>query len=143
MAMSKHNVERYPDLTPYVALTKTIREEKAAQKAAFKPLVYICSPYAGDIENNVLNARKYCRFAYERDVIPIAMHLLLPQFMNDEDPKEREQAMHFNYVMLGKCDELWVFGSVISKGMEHEISVAKKRHQKIKWFDEMMREVRQ
>lgn len=49
--------------------------------------------------------------------------------MDDENPKERADAMHFNYVLLGKCNELWVFGDVISKGMAHEIGIAKKRQQ--------------
>ena len=34
--------------------------------------------------------------------------------MDDENSKERADAMHFNYVLLGKCNELWVFGDVIS-----------------------------
>ena len=60
---------------------------------------------------------------------PVTPHLLYPQFMDDENPKERADAMHFNYVLLGKCNELWVFGDVISKGMAHEIGIAKKRQQ--------------
>jgi hypothetical protein len=43
-------------------------------------------------------------------------------------------AMFMNYVLLGKCDELWVFGSQVTKGMEQEIAVATKRNQKIRWF---------
>lgn len=49
--------------------------------------------------------------------------------------------MRFNYVLLGKCNELWVFGDVISKGMAHEISIAKKRQQTIRWFDRNCKEV--
>ena len=49
--------------------------------------------------------------------------------------------MHFNYVLLGKCNELWVFGDVISKGMAHEIGIAKKRQQTIRWFDRNCKEV--
>ncbi len=141
MFISKYNNEGYHDPTTYEALTNIIREEKAVRNMPYKPLVYICSPYAGDIKHNVENARKYCRFAYEQNTIPFASHLLFPQFMDDNDPLEREMAMHFNYVMLGKCNELWVFGSVVSRGMEREITVAKKRRQKIRWFDDEMREV--
>lgn len=49
--------------------------------------------------------------------------------------------MHFNYVLIGKCTELWVFGGVVSRGMAHEISVARKRKMKIRWFDHKMKEV--
>lgn len=34
--------------------------------------VYICSPYRGDTETNVENARKYCRAAVELSCLPIA-----------------------------------------------------------------------
>lgn len=61
--------------------------------------------------------------------------------MNDCNETEREMAMHFNYVLLGKCTELWVFGGVVSRGMNREIGVAKKRRMKIRWFDHAMKEV--
>lgn len=143
MGISKYNSEGYLDPTTHEALNNVTNEERASRKAAFKPIVYVCSPYAGDVNHNVKNARKYCRFAYEQNVIPIASHLLFPQFMDDDNPAEREMAMHFNYVLLGKCDELWVFGGTVTKGMEHEIGIAKKRRQKIRWFDENMKEVSQ
>ena len=47
--------------------------------------------------------------------------------MDDDDSKERELAMFMNMVLLGKCNELWVFGSTISNGMAQEIEKAKKR----------------
>lgn len=28
-----------------------------------RPIVFICSPYRGDVETNTKNARRYCRFA--------------------------------------------------------------------------------
>jgi len=40
-----------------------------------KKLVYIASPYAGDIEYNTRMAIKYCRYAAEHGVIPLAPHL--------------------------------------------------------------------
>ncbi|WP_394870336.1 DUF7768 domain-containing protein [Clostridium butyricum] len=141
MGINKYNTEGYYDPTTYEALTRISIGEKAEKKSAFRPLVYICSPFSGDIENNITKARRFCRFALEQNTIPIAMHLLLPQFMDDGNPKERELAMHFNYVVLGKCNELWVLGSAISSGMEHEIYVAKKRKQKIRWFDDNFQEV--
>lgn len=121
MGIDKYNSEGYYDPTAYEALTNIQREEKAAKKAAYLPLVYVCSPYSGDIKNNVSNAKKYSRFAVENRAIPITPHLLYPQFMNEST--ERDMAMHFNYVLLGKCTELWVFGGVVSRGMAHEISV--------------------
>lgn len=142
MGIDKFNYEGYFDPTTYEALTNIHREEMAAdKKAAYLPLVYVCSSYAGDIENNVKNAKIYSRYAVENNAIPVTPHLLYPQFMNDNIDSEREKVMHFNYVLLGKCTELWVFGGVVSRGMAREISVAKKRRMKIRWFDHAMKEV--
>ncbi|MSS11828.1 DUF4406 domain-containing protein [Clostridium sp. WB02_MRS01] len=144
MGIDKFNSEGYYDPTTYTALTNIHRDEMAAdKKAAYRPLVYICSPYAGDTVRNVKNARKYSRFAFEQSTIPIAAHLLFPQFMDDRNLAEREAAMHFNYVLLGKCEELWVFGDTISNGMAHEIGIAKKRRQKIRYFSEECKEAAQ
>ena len=139
MSISKYNAERYYDPTAYEAMTTIEKEERALR--AFRPIVYICSPYAGDIQRNATNARKYSRFAYEQNAIPVTPHLLYPQFMSDNDSEERADAMYFNCVLLGKCSELWVFGDVVTKGMAHEIDVAKKRKQTIRWFNKKCEEV--
>lgn len=141
MSINKFNQEGYYDPTAYEALTNIIENGKVEKKAAFKPLVYICSPYSGDIETNIKKARTFCRFAIEKNHIPLAPHLLFPQFMDDDDPKQRELAMFMNMVLLGKCNELWVFGSTISKGMAQEIEKAKKRKQLIRYFNEKLEEV--
>lgn len=141
MSIDKYNAEGYYDPTAYAALTLIEKEQIAARKAAnFRPLVYICSPYRGDVENNVRNAKRYSRFAVDEGYIPVTPHLLYPQFMDDKNKADRELAMHFNYVLLGKCKELWVFGDVISSGMTREIDVAKRRRMKIRYFTEKMEE---
>lgn len=61
--------------------------------------------------------------------------------MDDGNDVEREISMYFNYVLLGKCTELWVFVGVVSRDMACEIGVAKKRRMKIRWFDHEMKEV--
>lgn len=64
MGIDKFNHEGYSDPTTYETLTNIHREEVAAdKKAAYLLLVYVCSPYAGDIENNVKKAKVYSRFA--------------------------------------------------------------------------------
>lgn len=44
-------------------------------------------------------------------------------------------------VLLGKCDEVWVFGGTISEGMAAEIARAKKQRKKIRYFTEGLEEV--
>ena len=142
MSIDKFNSEGYYDPTTYEALTNIYREETVAdKKAAYLLLVYICSPYAGDVDHNVTNARTYSRFAVDNNAIPITPHLLYPQFMDDSREEERELAMHFNYVLLGKCTELWVCGGLVSQGMAREIGLARKRRMKTRWFDHAMTEV--
>ena len=41
-------------------------------------LIYIASPYAGDIETNTAFAKKACRYAIHQGHTPIAVHLLYP-----------------------------------------------------------------
>lgn len=107
----------------------------------YRPLVYVCSPLSGDVETNTERARTFCRFALEKGAIPLAPHLMFPQFMNDEDPAERELAIFMDVILLGKCSELWVFGDTISAGMQTEIEVAKKRGQPIRYFNSTCEEV--
>lgn len=136
--MDKYNAEGYYDPTAYEALSRIEREER---KANYRPLVYICSPYSGNVDFNVTNARIYCKYAVDNKCIPIAPHLLFPQFMNDEESTDRELAMFMNMVLLSKCEELWVFGNTISQGMGQEIAKAEKRRMKIRYFDYELKEV--
>ena len=145
MTISKYNIEGYHDPTVYEALVNIEKERKEAQKLVpgrYRPLVYICSPYAGDVLNNERKARRYCQFAVRKRAIPLASHLLYPQILNDDDPGDRQLGLFFGTVLLGKCDECWVFGATVSSGMATEIAKAKKRGIPIRYFTEDMEEVR-
>lgn len=141
MDVDTKNSRRHTNTKSHETFANIEHEKAADKKAAYLPLVYVCSPYAGDVESNVSNAKRYSRFAVENHAIPVTPHLLYPQFMNDDIESEREMAMHFNYVLLGKCTEVWIFGGVISRGMAHEIAVAKKRRMKLRWFTQDLKEV--
>ena len=139
---NKFNSEGYYSPTEHEAVRRIERQEKAERrKEKYRPLVYICSPFSGKVKKNKKNARKYCRFALEQHTIPFAPHLLFPQFMDDNNPKERQTAMFMNMVMLGKCEQLWVFGENYSNGMKAEIQKAKERRKKIRYFTEKMEEI--
>lgn len=139
MGINKYNSEGYHDPTVHGALTEIDREEK---QKAYRPLVFICSPFAGDVENNLKNARRYSRFAVSNGAIPFAPHLLYPQFLDDRDKAQRSLGIFFGLVLLGKCDQMWVFGSEISKGMRLEIDKARKRGIPIRFWSDDCREVR-
>ena len=136
---SKYNSEGYYDPTTYEALSSIEKEERSLR--AFRPIVYICSPYAGDVETNVQKARRYCRFAVDKGYIPIAPHLLFTQFLNDDSPKERQLGIFFGNAVMSKCSEVWVFGEHISNGMEAEIKRAKCKNYRLRYFNEDSEEV--
>lgn len=139
MSVDKFNSEGYYDPTAYEAMSTVEKEERALR--AFRPIVYICSPYAGEIEKNVKAAQEYSRFAVEKGYIPIAPHLLFPQFLIDANPKERQLGLFFGNALMSKCSEVWVFGSHISAGMEAEINRAKWKNYRLRYFTETCEEV--
>lgn len=137
--MNKFNDEHYLDPTPQQALS-TIEAGKKAMKT-YRPLVYVCSPYSGDTLKNTENARRYSRFAFEQGRIPIAPHLLFTQFLDDDNPMEREMGMHFGNVLMSLCREVWVFGDIISPGMDAEIRRARWKNYRLRFFTNDLEEV--
>lgn len=82
MKFSKYNKEGYYDPTAYEAFTNIEAQRRAAQPPfamkAYRPIVFICSPYADDPLNNERRAIRYCRFAVRHGCIPIAPHIYFP-----------------------------------------------------------------
>jgi hypothetical protein len=138
MNINKFNSEGYIDSTAYKALTRIEQETK---KTVFKPMVFICSPFAGEVESNICRAQGYCRFAVKKNVIPFAPHLLFPQFLDDDDKVQRALGLSFGMVFLCKCYEIWVFGHKITNGMALEIEKAKQRNISIRYFNDKCEEV--
>ena len=65
MSNDYRNSEGYPDPTAGEALSRIAANEKQSLRA-FRPIVYICSPFSGDVEGNVANARRYSRYAVDK-----------------------------------------------------------------------------
>lgn len=87
-------------------------------------LVYIASPYAGDVETNVQFAKAACRYAIEQGATPVAAHLLYPQIISDDIPEEREAGLRMGLRVLEACDEIWLCGGRITQGMRAELATA-------------------
>ena len=104
-----------------------------------KPLIFICSPYRGDIEANLESARYYCRFAVQRGGIPFAPHLLYTQFLDDSVTQERNAGLSMGLEMLTLCNELWAFGPA-TMGMAQEITEAVRLGVPVRRFDLLCRE---
>jgi hypothetical protein len=138
MRINKYNPEGYLDKTAYEAMVNIEKELKSGNGI----FVYICSPFKGDTEANIINAQRYSRFAVDKGAIPIAHHLLLPQFMDDSNPIERQRAIAIGLEILCKCQELWYFGSKISYGMSLELEKARRLGVRIRRFSEECVEVK-
>lgn len=91
-----------------------------------RPYAYVCSPFRGDIEENTRRAREYCRRTYEAGYLPLAPHLLFPQFLSDRDPAERQAGIEMGLALLAQCRLLVVCGEAITSGMEQEIGEARR-----------------
>ena len=100
-------------------------------------IVYIASPYAGNVDKNVRMVKRYCQFAVRQGVIPLAPHLLFPQFLDDSNEQERQLGLSFAIALLDRCDEMWVFSTAngVSEGMAREIEYAKQYKIPIKRFN--------
>lgn len=138
--MSVKNHEGYADPTAAVALANIARDERAVRRP-HRPIAYIASPYRGDVERNVERAKDYCRFALGADAIPLAPHLMYPQFLDDADREQRKLGLSCALALLARCDELWVMGGDISDGMLGEMEEAHKRGIPIRYFGDDYEEV--
>ena len=126
------NREGYADPTAGAAVSQVMKEYRKEQRRRFaaknRRKIYVASKYAGDIAANVENAIRCCRYVIDRGYMPVASHLLYPQILNDNCPRERELGLMFGLALLANCDEVWVFtvDGEVSSGMEREIEEAKR-----------------
>ena len=129
---------------------KVMREYRQNQREQWRrkteitsrPKVYVVSRYAGEVSRNVENARKYCRFVAQQKRIPIASHLIYPQFMNDNDPAEGELGTMFGLALLAQCDEVWCFGTTKSAGMTQELHEASRLKKRVRFFTAELDEIK-
>lgn len=143
------NKEGYPDPVAGAAMATIMKEYRQNQRRIYRknaeikarPKVYIVSKYAGDIEKNTAAAVSYARFAVEKKRIPVVSHLLYPQILNDDDPDQRELGLLFGQALLALCEEVWVFGTEYSTGMQAEIHEARRLNKRIRFFNERLEEI--
>ena len=133
------NSEGYVDPTAGSAMSRIMKAYRQKQKQRYadknRKKIYVASRYAGDVDVNVAAAIGYCRRVIDEGHMPIASHLLYPQILNDNNPKERKLGLMFGLALLRSCDEMWVFGAV-SPGVEREVEEAKRLKMRIRYFDE-------
>lgn len=103
-----------------------------------RPFVYICSPFRGNADANRRKAREYCRKAYEAGYLPIAPHLLFPQFLDESVPEERENGLEMAKDLLRRCRFIIVCGDTVTDGMMAEIMLANKLNMPVASLEETL-----
>jgi hypothetical protein len=97
--------------------------------------IFICSPYAGDVERNVETARKLCRKAIKAGHAPFAPHLHYPGIVNDSNEEERAAGIASGLHFMDICDEVWAYiGQGRSPGMLQELRHATVTGKRIRYF---------
>ncbi len=106
-------------------------------------LTYICSRLKGDEEHSLEFhkevAKVMCRIAIKKSnhkVVPIAPHLYLPLFLDDDILEERRVACEIGLETLLKCNRMTVVvvDGIISDGMLAEIYAAQQANIPIDYF---------
>lgn len=100
-------------------------------------IIYIASPYAGDVKKNIEFAKEACQYVITTGNAFFCPHLLYPQFLDDNNAEERKLALDMGKQLLLKCDELWAFGGRISQGMFEEIEFARQNGIPVKRISRM------
>ena len=86
--------------------------------------IFLASPFFAPtpegIAANVALARRLCAEVIAGGHSPYAPHLLMPQFLDDANPADRERGIRAGLDFLRVCDEVWCW-STVSMGMAAEI----------------------
>lgn len=88
-------------------------------------LMYVCSPYRGDVKRNKEYARYLTRLAINNGFIPITVHLYLTEALDDNKQDERTKGMAAGLSILSRCKYILIGDAYgISEGMAGEIERA-------------------
>jgi hypothetical protein len=81
------------------------------------------------VEQNVAEAKEFCRQIIASGNVPVCPQIWLPEFLDDSKPEERERALNFCKIMLERCDRVYAFlgeDNYISSGMRQELEHAER-----------------
>jgi len=97
--------------------------------------VYVCHPFGSDPEGNARRIQGICWALAKTGLMPIAPQLYLPSFLSEET--ERERALELCLELIDICDEVRVYGGLVTEGMRIELERADRRGVPIIYCDEV------
>jgi len=97
--------------------------------------IYIASPirpvseagtkeYDEELKENIDNVKEYCKMVTAAGNTPLSSILLCKEFLNEDDPEDRDKGMQIGLDLVSVSDEVWVFSNRITEGMAAEIRLA-------------------
>lgn len=89
-------------------------------------MAYIAHPIGGDIDRNIADLLHVMEEVHDEDTYPMAPYRPSLEYLDDDDPVEREKGMekNFEYFRRGWTDECWLTGPELSSGMQEEVRYA-------------------
>ncbi len=96
-----------------------------------KKKVYICAPLGSKIKENLQNTATYTKFALKSGVAPVTPHFYA-MCLDDNKKDEIELGRSAGMSLLWFCDEIWIFGDIITERMKAEINFCKNLKVKIR-----------
>ena len=89
-------------------------------------VVYVASRVRGSLQQNLADAKKYCRYCALQGAVPIVPHLMYVGGMS----------LGITILQAGFIDELWTFtdSEGPSEGMKKEIEIAEEMNIPVHYF---------
>lgn len=92
-----------------------------------KKIIYIAHPIGGDIEANVKSVLKIVKELNMSGlpIVPFAPYIVDVMALDDNDAEQRARGFENNRQLFDFVDEVWLYGGLISYGMQTEIDWAR------------------
>jgi hypothetical protein len=98
-------------------------------------MTFLCSPYRGDVEKNIELAKRTAYIISRCGKVPVAPHLIFPQFLDDSKEAERLLGIQMGLELMKNCSEMWVVCNEVTEGMQLEIKRAMELGIDIRFYD--------
>lgn len=102
----------------------------------FKPLTLILSAHSKDRTETIKNNCRCSKHALRQNVIPINAFLTF-SYMDTSTKIKQSQRDFFYKVLVGTCQQVFVYGEKITRDMHKLIELAKKQGKTVKYFKEV------
>ena len=97
-------------------------------------VVFIVSPYRGDIEQNEAFLAECFRDSIARGECPVAGHAMYPRVLMDADPEERALGVALGHVLMACSDRVAVYAKLgVSDGMRLDVAEAGRLGLAVDW----------